>query len=205
MATVLPASPLGTSMAANSYLTPTILEQKQVRSQLIAERREVLLDSRTSNLRANCGQANDFWAAMSTWFGVSVRDPTSDERLIKLCLSLPDEQFQSAEEQRLLAGKYLRNAGLNHIVDCRFKGLQAADIRQRLMLDTPAVQEILTELRDCSSIRAWLDVQKLQDGWASYQEASDSSLSGYFWSASWLRAVSAGYLMHSGKVLEAVL
>ncbi len=115
---------LANKWIASSFVSPSNPHLPAVKTRLVAQRRQVLRDPRRYVIRVTTIQANSFWDGLSHWNGVSIRDPTSDERIIKFCLSLPDSQYQSASEQRLLAGRYLQNAGLDWVVDSPTKGFK---------------------------------------------------------------------------------
>lgn len=180
----------------NSFLSSSADSLILVKNRLIAQRRNALADSRYFLLETICRQANAFWAAIGDWTGVSVRDPTCDERLIKFCLSLDDGQFQNVNEQRLLAGRYLRSAGLHHVVDARLKGLQAADISQRLPLAHAVTDGILARIMDDDRALALLNVDQLRLEWLGLQR-NQAALFGGGKSAEVLRALSVGYFLCS--------
>lgn len=181
---------LASRWMSESLLNPSIPFPTEVKSRLIAQRKMALTDPRLLLLRSTCCQSNPFWGALSDWTGLSIRDPTADGRLIKFCLSLPDSQFQSPSEQRLLAARYLRNAGLNQIVDCKYKGLQAADILERLSSDSETWERIVAKLPQIPSFL--LDVRQLREKWFKLREEGRRTLERNTDAAIWLRAIAVG-------------
>lgn len=179
---------------AQSFLEPSNPHIQSVKARLANQRRAVLMDARHFVLNATTQQANPFWAGLSCWAGISVRDPTADERVIRLCLNMPDEQFQSPDEQRLVAANYLRSAGLNSVVESKYKGLQAADVLQRLSFDRGIIDLSLRNLVGNSSVQRVLDVEQMKLEW-QYLRTSGLSSSEGFRAAVWLRALSVAFYL----------
>lgn len=66
-------------------------------------------------------------AATRRLFGVDTRDPTSDRRLIELCLSIPEEQYLYQGEPRSLVRRAMVGLLPAEILLERHRGKQAAD------------------------------------------------------------------------------
>ncbi len=181
----------------SSYLTQASEYRREAKSRLISQRQSCLRDPRSHVLRSTCLYANPIWAALDSWTGISIRDATSDERLIRFCLALPDCQFQSPSEQRLLAARYLRQARLTAVVDSKYKGLQAADIEHRLALD--GVHALLEQLPPNASTDSLLDFDRIKQDWTILQRSAKTTNSAISTTPSWLRAVAVACFLLGNK------
>lgn len=77
--------------------------------------------------------------ALAGW-GLDVRDPTGDRRLVELCLSIPSEIYLSDGVPRALARDVLADRLPPLVVDERRKGLQGADWHEGLRADWDAIR-----------------------------------------------------------------
>ncbi|WP_017672017.1 asparagine synthetase B [Blastomonas sp. AAP53] len=85
-------------------------------------------------------------------FGVDYRDPTSDRRLIDLCLALPDSLFLRHGQPKWLYRQAFHDRLPTTVLEERRKGLQAADWASRLAV---ARDDLLDEaLRAQSNLQA---------------------------------------------------
>ena len=101
------------------------------------------------------------WTELGRAHGLDVRDPTRDRRLVEFCWQLPDEMFWAQGRQRGLVRQVLRNALPAVVLASARRGLQSADLRQRLSAARP---EFLAEVeRVCRHpvVRQWIDVERL--------------------------------------------
>lgn len=115
-------------------------------------------------------------AATRRLYGVDMRDPTCDRRLIDLCLSMPEEQFVKGGHFRSLGRRALANVLPAEVLAERRRGLQAADWPTVM---TDARQDLTTEverLRASPAAARLVDLPRLEhmladwpsgDRWAS--------------------------------------
>jgi len=115
-------------------------------------------DNRRDHFEQTCywNTSNTIASKLSLRYGVWKRDPTNDLRVIRFCLSLPEEQYvrdgmnraliRSASEQILPD-----DVRLNH----RKKGVQSADWLQRM---ESGWQSFIDELREMTADRSFLEL-----------------------------------------------
>lgn len=75
-------------------------------------------------MRADAGEYNK--GVLGAW-GIDVRDPTADRRLIELCLSIPEEQFLSGRRPRGLARQAFADRLPAPVLEQTLRGYQSAD------------------------------------------------------------------------------
>ena len=129
-------------------------------------------------------------------WGIDMRDPTADQRLIEFCLSVPAEQFLAGGIPRSLARRAFADRLPPEVVSERRKGYQAADWHEGLAAGR---EELRMEVERFAEIEATTDAldtkrlarlaQKLPDGnW------HDDLVTGSYRLAL-LRGVSAGHFI----------
>lgn len=106
-----------------------------------------------------------FWGEMAAGYGVDVRDPTADIRLLRFCLGIPKEQFTGRRLMRravegLLPPEVQRNT---------MHGRQGADLPLRLRADAANVDEALAEIERTPAAVAHLDLPQMRRDWQSLQ------------------------------------
>ncbi|WP_018390733.1 asparagine synthetase B [Ancylobacter sp. FA202] len=134
-------------------------------------------------------------SAMATrrLFGIDVRDPTSDRRLIELCLSIPDEQFALGGVPRSLIRRAMRGLVPDVVLNERRKGLQAADWRVGFQEALPGLRAEVARLRNSPFASECLDLDRMDqllDAWPGVENASERATFDYLCAFS--RALTAG-------------
>ena len=103
------------------------------------------------------------WAATTRrLFGIDIRDPLSDRRLIELCLSIPDDQYLHKGIYRSLARRAMAGILPDEVLNERRKGRQAADWRFGFDAAMPALKEELERLRGSALAQRCLDLPRLE-------------------------------------------
>ena len=106
-------------------------------------------------------------------WGIDVRDPSADQRLVELCLAIPPEEYLAGGIPRSLARRAFADRLPSRVNGELKKGYQAADWHEAL---TRARQDIHREVSRCANIapaRGILSIDKMQalisdwpeDGW----------------------------------------
>lgn len=70
--------------------------------------------------------SSDYASAYRSLFGVDLRDPTGDVRIVEFCLSLPEEQYQRNGISRWLLQRSMANRLPQSILHNPLRGLQSA-------------------------------------------------------------------------------
>jgi asparagine synthase (glutamine-hydrolysing) len=109
-------------------------------------------------------------AELGGWFGIDSRDPTADARVLAFTMSVPDGIFRSPEDgssgwliREAMRGRVPEQVRLN-----RRKGLQAADLVNRLRACSEDVNAALEELRAGPAV-AYVDVDHMANAWRAIQ------------------------------------
>jgi len=102
-----------------------------------------------------------FWPSRRL-FGLDIRDPTSDRRLVELCLSIPDAQFACDGVQRGLIRRAMRGLAPDVILGERRRGAQAADWRGGFGEAVPGLRAELERLRHSPLASRALDLDRLE-------------------------------------------
>jgi asparagine synthase (glutamine-hydrolysing) len=101
------------------------------------------------------------WLEKGGAYGLEVRDPTQDRRLIELCLAIPEAQFQRNGVNRWL----IRRAMEGHLPEAvrlnTRRGLQAADIGLRVLANRDEIEADLARLAGHNLARQVLDLPRL--------------------------------------------
>ena len=100
---------------------------------------------------------------MLAGWGVDVRDPTSDRRLVEFCLRVPEEQYLRGGVTRSLARRAMADRLPPSILDEKRKGYQAADWYEGLAGEQARLAAEVERLRAAPDMAAILDVAALDE------------------------------------------
>lgn len=115
-------------------------------------------------------------------YGIDPLDPTSDRRLVELCLSIPDTQFLRKGVYRSLIRRAMAGIVPDKILSERRRGLQNADWRFSFDAAVPRLREELERLRTSPMARRCVDLprmQKLLDRWPGPNDPAAAGLRDY--------------------------
>ncbi len=101
-------------------------------------------DFRRLKLRGSIDTAYH-WMESGAEYGVDVRDPTRDRRIVEFCLRVPDEAFWANGRRRGLIRKGMQSRLPRSVLECRAKGLQSADVLQRYQQEASSMLSVLEE------------------------------------------------------------
>jgi len=128
-------------------------------------------------------------------WGIDVRDPTADRRLVELCLSIPPEQYVRAGWTRAIARQAFADRLPDRVIHERRKGYQGADWHESLRGAWAEVQTELERIGRVPEAASVIDVDRLHalldsspDRWDGPRAESDYRLA-------LLRGVSAGHFL----------
>jgi asparagine synthase (glutamine-hydrolysing) len=103
-------------------------------------------------------------------WGIDVRDPTADRRLIEFCLSVPTDQFYQDGVPRALARAALADRVAPEVLSQRRSGLQAVDWHEGLTIARPQIVEEISRLEQTAPAIRALDLvrlRRLTESWPS--------------------------------------
>ena len=144
---------------------------------------------------ASCDGGNYFKGVLAEW-GVSVREPLADRRIIDFCLSVPSEEFLLDGFPRSLARRAFAERLPDASVKSLKRGYQSADWYVALARDHAVLQQEIEAIRRCAPAEAAMDLNWLQQtasSWPSSGWADEKVVMRYRYGL--LRAVSAGHFM----------
>ena len=124
---------------------------------------------REAQLITNAAIGGAFWHEAGAGYGLEVRDPTADIRLLEFCLGVPEEQWVDDEHDRRLIRRAMEGLLPPEVQWNTRRGRQGADLSYRLMADRDNVDAALASLAASQSARAVLDLCKMQRAWADVQ------------------------------------
>jgi asparagine synthase (glutamine-hydrolysing) len=129
-------------------------------------------------------------------WGIDLRDPLADRRLIEFCLSVPTEQFLRNGEFRSLARRALQDRLPALVVEEQRSGYQAADWHEALAAARGRIAVELARLAACAPAAALLDLPRLRrlvESWpsAGWNRGDVTQL----YRGTLLRALTAGYFL----------
>ena len=138
-------------------------------------------------------------AVLAGW-GIDVRDPTADRRLVEFCLSVPTEQYLKDGVSRSLGKRALADRLPAAVLDEKKKGYQAVDWHEGLTAARGEVAAEIERLGECAPAAKVLDIarmRRLVDNWPTCDwERSDVEQSYRF---ALLRGISAGHFLRKAS------
>ena len=130
--------------------------------------------------------------ALARW-GIDVRDPLSDRRLVEFCLAVPVEQHLAGGLPRALARRALADRVPQALLAATSKGYQAVDWHEGLTADRAALLAELDSLQACPPVADMIDIPRLRrlaDDWPDGAWHSDAVIDQY--RSALMRGVAAG-------------
>jgi asparagine synthase (glutamine-hydrolysing) len=188
-----------TGIMSFSAVNRAQLEQVQLKSRDrgwdLAERpRRDPLENRIWALKRADG-GNAYKGVLAEW-GLSVRDPTADRRVIEYTLSVPYEEFLSGGVPRSLARRAFADRLPGGVINARVRGYQTADWYEALNGARSEIEEELALIMRCDAAAEALDFDWLDDcvrSWPIDGWERDDIRSKY--RLGLLRGISAGHFM----------
>lgn len=113
---------------------------------------------------------NGDYNALANTFGLEMRDPTADVRLIEFCLAIPESQYIGGGQFKWLLMRLMKGVLPPEILDAKTRGLQSADWYEQLDNAVPQIREELEKLKAHGNAGDYLDIESLEkalDEWPS--------------------------------------
>ena len=117
---------------------------------------------RYEQLRKTTAQSANLWTGYQAMFGVEVRDPTGDERIIQFCLALPPDQFSRAGVSRRLIRRTMAGRLPAEILSSQRRGLQSADWFLTLLDTQGELRAELDRISHCDLANRLIDLAALR-------------------------------------------
>lgn len=129
-------------------------------------------------------------------WGIDMRDPTADRRVIELSLRIPERQFILNGETRSLARRAFADRLPPAVVAERRRGAQAADWHVGFANAHSAIGEELAALERNPQAREIIDIDRLMLAHADWPECDPGSETAQFlYRTTMLRAIAAGHFL----------
>ena len=107
-------------------------------------------------------RADGLFAGCQAIFGLDVRDPTADTRLVEFCLSLPEDQYLRNGQSRWLVRRAMADRLPPEILDNPRRGLQASDWLAPMILHRDQMFAELAQFEQSDLARRALDLARLR-------------------------------------------
>lgn len=135
-----------------SYLNPEYARKINLEKRIEASGRRVDFSIEVKNPKENqitllnlgYNPRCRFGSAISHYYGIEKRDPTGDKRVVEFMLQLPNELFFSETgENKQILKLMMKDILPDDVLFQTKKGLQSADIIERVQPDIPEIEEII--------------------------------------------------------------
>jgi len=113
------------------------------------------------------------WFETGMAYGLEVRDPTFDKRVMTFCWSIPQSQYLMDGQNRMLIRRAMTDYLPEQVLWNRRKGRQAADIPQRIVDYRSDVEAALVTLEKSNLAQHYLDLPKMRGVFESVQHKID--------------------------------
>lgn len=112
-------------------------------------------------------------------FHSKILDPTSDSRIIEFCASIPNHVFFNEKgENKQVLRRMMHRLLPDEVLNEKKKGLQAADISQRIKADLPRIEAYTAEFVKNPAFCHLIDEKKFQRDVARLSNGQDVYLTG---------------------------
>jgi asparagine synthase (glutamine-hydrolysing) len=118
------------------------------------------------------------WADIGAGYGLEVRDPTLDTRLMEFCLAVPDAQYRGHGYDRWLIRRAMQGLLPDTVRLNVRRGRQAADLGHRVLASLPECRSVVERLRRSDLARGVLDVPRLSRVLEALQHDVNAETSG---------------------------
>lgn len=115
------------------------------------------------NLFFRNGRAGFTEAELGAAFGLDVRQPTMDKRLIEFCLGIPQDQYTRNGKNRLLIRRAMAGRMPESVLWSKCRGLQGADIGYRVRASNAEIEAALQKLETSPLAREFLNLPRMAD------------------------------------------
>jgi len=118
---------------------------------------------RLKTMRGSASAAAPIFTGYEAMFGVEVRDPTSDVRLVEFCLALPEEQFRQGGVSRRLIRRAMAGRLPEEVLGNPRRGLQAADWLETMVSGSREIRAEIARMEGCALAHDMIDLESQQD------------------------------------------
>jgi asparagine synthase (glutamine-hydrolysing) len=105
----------------------------------------------------------DWFAKVRARFGIDMRTPAFDRRLVEFCLGIPDDQCRSKGRERWLIRRAMQGRLPDPVLSNTKRGAQAADWFQRLTREREHIAAEVKRLAGNPEVSSIIDMQRLTE------------------------------------------
>jgi asparagine synthase (glutamine-hydrolysing) len=145
-------------------------------------------DGRLDRIRAgfnSYSETADWFAKVRANFGIDIRTPAFDRRLVEFCIGIPQDQYLRKGRDRWLIRRAMQGRLPDVVLANRKSGVQSADWFPKLTRERNGIRAEVKRLADNPVVASIVDLQRLTailDHWPDRQPAEyDSQAYPYFW------------------------
>ena len=117
--------------------------------------------------------AGHFWFEIGGAYGLEIRDPTWDPRVMAFCCSIPNSQYVRNGQNRMLIRRAMAGYLPERVLCNRRIGLQSADLGQRILDHRSEMDTALTRLEQSELACHYLDLPRMRAVFDSLQHGID--------------------------------
>jgi asparagine synthase (glutamine-hydrolysing) len=190
------AAGLGSYSAVNQQRLAELANVGQKHSISSAER-PVLdpLKGRIEALNYGDGGGNAYKGVLAQW-GLSIREPAADRRIVEYCLATPIEEFVRDGVPRSLARRAFSDRLPSIVTQNRVRGCQASDWYEAVNTARPEIEGEIEAFFRCAEAREALDPSWFGESLDAWPTGDwNSSVSYRRYRIGLLRGVAAGHFM----------
>jgi asparagine synthase (glutamine-hydrolysing) len=104
---------------------------------------------------------SEFGSLAGQYFGIELRDPTSDQDLMEFFFSIPNEVFFDKEFQsRMLVKRMMQNKLPNEVLYAIKKGVQSSDVSYRIRKENKEIKERFDFFKNNPLVNQYFDLDK---------------------------------------------
>jgi asparagine synthase (glutamine-hydrolysing) len=129
---------------------------------------------RYATLKPGGNIAGSHWANWAAGYGLEVRDPTADKRLLEFCFAIPNAQYRQGGQDRALIRRGMAGVLPDEIRLNTHRGQQAADIIYRVRSNQTQIESVLDRLEQSTLASEYLDLLRMRSTLKAAIDSVDS-------------------------------
>jgi asparagine synthase (glutamine-hydrolysing) len=133
------------------------------------------LAARLQFIRPGCNWIGSGWYENGSAYGMAVRDPSGDRRVITYAIAVPDEQFRADRQDRWLLRRAMQGLLPDSVRLNRRIGYQAADIAYRVVAHGDEIRAALARCRSHPLCSQMLDLARMETMLAAWEQSATPS------------------------------
>ncbi len=131
------------------------------------------VQARLSIIRPGRAAGGQTWFEMGGAYGLEIRDPTLDQRVMSFCCSIPQSQYVRDDQDRMLIRRAMSGYLPEQVLWNQRRGIQAADIAQRVVDHRSEMEAALVKLEQSELACDYLDLPRMRGVFESVQHRVD--------------------------------